>query len=436
MEKKYNFSTAISLVVGIVIGSGIFFKADDVLAAVNGNILLGVLGFLIVGIGVLFGALTVSYYTNIDKENIGLIGYARLALGKKFAFVVGWFSIACYFPAIIFILAMVASIYLGVLLGIDNYIFQTIATAIFLISAFVINVKSPEAGGKVQVLFTVAKLIPLILIGFIGTFFFSSTESLSAIAEAGISGGTPLTALIIIAFAFDGWIVATSIARDLENSSKNLPKALAFGTLIIVIVYILYFFGVTQILDPTTIIEQGDAHTQLAAQQILGPLGGKIITAFVVISVCGGLNGMVLAYIRLPKVCIDAGIIRNFFGTDEESTKRGMLLFCSVIVAIIFTFNLLVDLGIIFSNLSSPFDVSSLPILINQIVYTCIFLCVNKHTKNESIGKRCFYLITSLIAAITCGVVIYGSLSVNGLLYIIISVVICLIGIPFYNREN
>lgn len=435
MEKKYNFNTAISLVVGIVIGSGIFFKADDVLAAVNGNVLLGVLGFLIVGIGVLFGALTVSYYTNVDTENIGLIGYARLALGKKFAFIVGWFSIACYFPAIVFILAMVASIYLGVLLNIDNYLFQTIATAIFIIGAFTINIKSPETGGKLQVIFTIAKLIPLILIGIIGTFFFSSSESLAAVADAGISGGTPLTALIIIAFAFDGWIVATSIARDLENSKKNLPKALAFGTVIIILVYTLYFFGMTQILDPATIIAQGDAHTQLAAQQILGPLGGKIITAFVVISVCGGLNGMTLAYIRLPQVCVDAGIIRNFFGKDEASTKRGMLLFCFGVVSAIFFFNMLVDLGIIFSNLASPFDVSTLPILINQIVYVCIFLMVNKYTKNEKPGKRAFYLISSLIATITSSVVIYGTLGVNGLLYIVVSIIICLIGIPFYNKE-
>lgn len=76
MEKqKYSFATAISMVVRIVIGSGIFFKADDILVAVNGDVGLGLLGFLIVGVGALFGALTVSYYALHDQEHIGMIGY-------------------------------------------------------------------------------------------------------------------------------------------------------------------------------------------------------------------------------------------------------------------------------------------------------------------------------------------------------------------------
>lgn len=182
MEKQsYGFATAISMVVGIVIGSGIFFKADDILSAVNGNVMLGVLGFLLVGVGVLFGTLTIAYYTRKDTENIGLIGYSRMALGDKFGFVVGWFAIICYFPAFIMILAMVASIYLGVLIGVDSQLFITFATVVFLVASFTINVKSPNAGGKVQVIFTIAKIIPLVVIGLAGTLFFTSADSLSTI---------------------------------------------------------------------------------------------------------------------------------------------------------------------------------------------------------------------------------------------------------------
>lgn len=437
MEKQsYSFATAISMVVGIVIGSGIFFKADDILVAVNGSILLGLLGFLVVGAGVVFGALAISYYTFLDKEHIGLIGYARMALGNKFAYTVGWFSIACYFPAFITILAMVASIYLSVLLGIDSQLFITISTVIFLICSFTLNIKSPKTGGKMQVIFTIAKVIPLIVIGLIGTFFFSSAESMSTIAATPLSGGKQLSALIAIAFAFDGWIVAANISSELENSRRNLPRALAWGAVGITIIYCLYFFGITQIIDPATIVELGDAHTEVAAQTILGPIGGKVITLFVIISVYGGLNGMTLAYLRIPKLLIDVDLMKNVFGDDKAKSERNMFYFMFALTGFYFVFQQLLDYGVILNNLEVGFDLSSLPIIINYMFYFVLFLIVNRLVRNESISQRVYYFIISMLAAITAVMVIYGSMQVNGLIYIIFSVIVFLVGIPFYKSSK
>lgn len=437
MEKQsYSFATAISMVVGIVIGSGIFFKADDILSAVNGNIMLGVAGFLIVGLGVLFGALAISYYTLQDKEHIGLIGYSRMALGKKFAYVVGWFSIAAYFPAFIVILAMVASIYLGVLLGIDSKLFVTIATALFLVASFTINIKSPKGGGKVQVIFTIAKIIPLLVIGIIGTLFFTSPESLSTVSTNTLSGGKPFSALIAIAFAFDGWIVAANISSELKDSEKNLPRALAWGSVGIILIYCLYFFGITQIVDPQQIVELGDAHTEVAAQAILGPIGAKVITLFVVISVYGGLNGMTLAYLRLPRLLVDVDLMKNIYGEDHQTMERGAIKFAICITICYFLFQQLLDYGVIFANLENAFDLSSLPIMINYIFYVVLFVLVNKLTVKESNGKRLYYLVISLLATITALMVIYGAMQVNGALYIAFSVIVTIIGIPFYKKAT
>lgn len=435
MEKQsYSFATAISMVVGIVIGSGIFFKADDILSAVNGNVMLGIAGFVLVGIGVLFGALTVSYYTLKDKEHIGLIGYSRMALGKKFAYIVGWFSIACYFPTFIVILAMVASIYLSVLLGIDSQAFVTIATLLFLVASFTINIKSPKSGGRLQIIFTIAKIIPLLVIGIVGALFFTSADSLATVSSNTISGGKPLSALIAIAFAFDGWIVAANISSELKDSEKNLPRALAWGAVGIVLIYVLYFFGITQIVDPAQIVELGDAHTEVAAQAILGPIGGKVITMFVVISVYGGLNGMTLAYLRLPKLLVDVDLMKNIYGEDPAKVERGTILFAACVVGFYFVFQQLLDYGLIFSNLENAFDLSSLPIMINYIFYLILFLVVNRLTKAESTGKRAYYLLISLIAAATAFMVIYGTMQVNGALYITFSIIVSVIGIPFYNK--
>ncbi len=437
MEKQtYKFSMALSMVVGIVIGSGIFFKADDILLAMNGNILYGMLGFIFVGLGVLFGAISASYYAMNDKEHTGIIGYARMALGDKFAYIVGWFSISCYFPAFVVVLAMVDSIYIGVLLGIDSQVFITIATLILIVATFTLNVKSPHVSGNLQIIFTVAKVIPLIVIGLIGTFFFSSSDSIAAIGTSTLEGGAPLSGLIAIAFAFDGWIVATNIARDLKAPERDLPRALALGSILIMIIYCVYFFGVTQIIDPQQIVELGDAHTEMAAQAILGPIGGKIITLFVIISVYGGLNGMTLAYLRLPEIFVDSGLMKSFKGNDADAKAKGALQFCALFVGGYFIFQQLLDYQLIFANLNNPFDLSSMPIMINYIFYIMLFIFVNKLVKNEAPKTRIFYLTMSLLATLTALIVVYGTMLTNGLLYLVFCLILTLAGIPFINKQT
>ncbi len=431
MEKQnYNFATAISMVIGVVIGSGIFFKADDILIAVNGNVGLGLLGFFIVGIGVLFGALSVSYYAELDKNNEGLIGYSKMALGRKFAYVVGWFSITCYFPTLMVILALLTADYLGMLIGIDSQLYITIATAFFLFTNMWINIKYPKASGELQVISTIAKLAPLILIGVVGALFFTPDANVAA-STTELSGGSPMTALIAIAFSFDGWIVATNIAGDLENSKKNLPRALALGSIVIMAVYMLYFYGVCQILGPDKIVALGDDHIQVAAQALLGPIGAKLILVFVVISVYGGFNGMTLAYIRLPQEMVEMGLMK-LPRKYEGNIFNYSVIMVSIVAIAWFIFEQLIDYNLIFTNLENPFDISSMPIMLIYIVYIVLFAAVNKFVKNQSIGKRLYYLVISLIAIVTSLMIIGGTMEINGLLYIGFTIVITIIGVPFY----
>lgn len=435
-ETNYKFSTAIAMVVGIVIGCGIEFKADDVLLAVNGSVALGVLGFIIVGVGVLFGALTISEYALQDEEQIGIIGYAKRALGDRFAFIVGWFSMTVYYPACVVVLAMVTGIYLEVLLGIDSKLFLTLATLVFIASTFAINILSPKLGGKVQVGITVIKVIPLITIGIIGTIFFTgNTEPAMQSSITSVAASTaPLSALIAIAFAFDGWIAATNIAHELD-SKKTLSRALALGTVIIIVLYVLYFYGITQVVDPVDIMALGDAHTELAAERIFGNIGGHLITLFVVISVYGGLNGLTLAYLRQPKNFARSGVIKDVFGSATEASGKRGIISCLIFVGFYFVFQQLLDYGVIFANLDSPFDLSVLPIIINYVFYMILFVLVNKIVLDKSSKERIYFAVISLIAGFIALLVIYGALLVNGIPYLAFSIVFMLIGLPFYKRQ-
>lgn len=439
-KEQYGFITAISMVIGIVIGSGIFFKADDILIATNGSVLLGVLGFLVVGIGVLFGSLVVSEYAINNPSEGGLIPFCKDAFGPKLAYFVSWFIISVYFPAIIVLLAFVTSIYLGVLLGIDSSTFLYVATALVLAFAFISNILSKRVGGAIQSITTALQLVPLFIIGAIGLLFFNTSGAGAAITSHDVTNGASFfTALIAIAFTFDGWIVVTSVSNEVKNPKKTLPVALTLGVLLTTIIYILYFIGITNIVSPVDIISLGDGHVDVAAKTIFGNNGSTIVTAFVVIAVYGGVNGMTLAYLRLPHSIINEGMMKDILRINEHTTSNGfslgVIIFDVITVIIMLAIHILATEGIIFGNLAVPFDISVLPITIIYFIYIGLYLRVFKVTKRQGIERTRLGIYGSVAILISL-IVIYGAMQVNGLIYIIFSLFAMLIGIPFMNRDN
>ena len=103
-----------------------------------------------------------------------------------------------------------------------------------------------------------------------------------------------IMAIPSVAFSFDGWIISTSVAHEIKNSRRNLPIALVISPLFILLMYILYFVGVTNLLGAPAIMQLGDAHLDQAAAMVFGPFGAKLIGFFVLFSVIGGLNGLVM----------------------------------------------------------------------------------------------------------------------------------------------
>lgn len=116
-KRKFGLLTAISMIVGIVIGSGIFFKTDNVLSAVGGSVSLGVLAWIIGGIGIVFGTLTVAVLAKRDENVGGLISYTEMTWGKTMGYLAGWFQTLFYYPSLVAVLAWVAAMYISLLFG-------------------------------------------------------------------------------------------------------------------------------------------------------------------------------------------------------------------------------------------------------------------------------------------------------------------------------
>ena len=264
LEKKYGLFMAICMVIGIVIGSGIFFKAQDILVDTGGNMLIGVLAFLIGGVVMIICALSFANFASKYEKVNGIVDYAEAIVGKKYAYFVGWFVSIIYFPAMTSVLAWVSARYTLVLFG-SSDITGGLCLALacmYLIMAYALNVLSPKLAGKFHVSSTIIKLIPISIMIVVGTIIgLINGNTVKAFSEVSSSSSVRFdsifSAIVAASFAYEGWIIATTINSELKDSKKNLPKALVIGTLIIIVVYTLYFISLTGGAKTETLMNKG-----------------------------------------------------------------------------------------------------------------------------------------------------------------------------------
>lgn len=429
MTQKYGLLTSISLVIGIVIGSGIFFKADDILVETQGSILVGVIGFIIIAIGVICSSLVISQYSILDKNNQGMMHYAKTAFGYNFSFIFGVIIVSVFFPALSIIISYVLSIYINelyiVITGNENSIFSytNIILIVVLSSSFIFNLYYSKFTAMFQSITTIAKVGALLVISIVGIMSFENNIVVYEFNEESFNGLFP--SLISIAFAFDGWIVATSVASQIKNPKKNLPIALVLGVIIISIIYILYFISISLIVGPQEIINLGDSHPGVAAQYIMGDSGPVVLYIFICISVMGALNGIMIGYMRLTYNLIHANIFKNKYSLGKLNKKIDMPLNSALVCIFYFTIFYILHLF--------GFSVDEIPMAAVYILYCGLYIGIFKLIKQKKV--KWFYSIFSIIAIIISMLILYGSKD-NIIAYLIIIIGCFLTMVSLYNKEN
>ena len=305
MEKRYTLPVAIALVVGTVIGSGVFFKAEAVLTKTGGNLSVGILAFIIMGVVMIISACTFGVVAQSHEGVEGLVGYASASCGKGYGYYVGWFMAVIYYPSLVSVLSWLPARYFGVLMGWDDAVVggRTMMLAgVFMIVTYTMNALAPKLAGKFAIATTIIKLIPLLLMAVVGTIV-GLTSGMTEFNFSNVVTEMPFTeglfgAIVSLAFAFEGWICATSIGTELKDSKKNMPRALLIGTVIVAIVYVIYYVGLAGAVESEVMMAGGEAGAKIAFQNIFGQVGGAAIFVFVVISCWGTCNGLTMAVTR------------------------------------------------------------------------------------------------------------------------------------------
>ncbi len=301
LEKKFGLPTAISMVIGIVIGSGVFFKAVKVLSLTGGSmgksiLVIAVVGLIMIICSCVFAELASKY----EKVN-GVVDYAEVALGPTYAYYVGWFMSVIYYPVLSSCLAWVAAQYTCMLFGFDvGGGINAAIGAMFLMLGFGLNTLAPKLAGRFQVSTTIIKLIPLCLMAVVGIIAGLTTGATAAVLSTksvGESGGM-LSAVCAFAFAYEGWIIATSINAELRDAKKNLPRALIIGSLVCTAVYCLYVFSMSSIGSVEEILAAGDWLPKVAFSNLFGDVAGTVVFVFIIISCLGTMNGLIMGNCR------------------------------------------------------------------------------------------------------------------------------------------
>ena len=218
-------------------------------------------------------------------------------------------------PTIAAMLAFFSAMMFGALFNIEavdfatgNINYMTVGLgAMFLMIAYGINALSPVIAGKLQVGSTVIKLIPLVVMGVIGTIAGLKNGSTQTVLnfvntnEYIASEGGFFNAIVGFAFAYEGWIFATSINSELKNAKRNLPLALIIGSVTVTVLYALYIFSMSSLGDVSLIIGTwpfGEKLAGLAFANVFGEPFGILIYVFITISCLGTLNGVVMSSCR------------------------------------------------------------------------------------------------------------------------------------------
>lgn len=411
-QQKYSIFTTIAMIVGIVIGSGIFFKSDNVLVYTNGNILLGIIVFIIAAFSIIFGSLSISELASRTDVAGGIVTYCETYWNKSIACAYGWFQTFIYYPTIICVVAWVSGIYITMLFGIESTLEIQILIGLIVITVlYLINLFSYKVGGYFQNASTIIKLVPLIIIAAAGIIFGNPIpiiqNNINTAPQVGLSW---VAAIGPIAFSFDGWIVSTSICHEIKNSKRNLPLALIISPIIILTIYVLYFIGISTFLGADKVMNMGDTHVNEAAIRLFGKMGAKFILTFIVISVLGTVNGVIIGMIRMPYSLS----IRNMFPKSSKynvvSEKYSVPIKSGIITYIINIAWMIIHYITQKFNMLPNSDVSEISIVINYIGFILMYIAVINLARKGDIKNKVKGYVVPILAIIGSLFILYGGM--------------------------
>ncbi|MGY0222442.1 APC family permease [Limosilactobacillus fermentum] len=297
LKRSLGLWSALSIVIGTIIGSGIFFKQGAVLDSA-GSSTMAIFAWIFGGVITLAAGLTIAEIGSQMPYTGGLYVYIENLYGRIWGFLAGWMQVIVYGPAIIASVAGFMAIMMTNLFGLssDWRIPLALITILFIGA---LNLLENKVGAAFSVITTAGKLIPIAAIIIFGLLWGHHNAFGQTVGQVSQAGGGFGVAVLATLFGYDGWILIANLGGEMKNPQKLLPKAIVIGITAVLVIYTLITVGVLRFLPAIMIHKLGDNATSYLAMAAFGQMGGKLLSIGIIVSMMGTINGKILTFPRI-----------------------------------------------------------------------------------------------------------------------------------------
>lgn len=300
------------LLVGTVIGSGIFLVPGAVLRDSGGHVGLAVIVWLVGGVLSLLGALTYGELAAASPEAGGIYVYIRDAFGRLPAFLYGWALFFVISSGSLATLAVAFTAYTTQFVALSPYAARLVSILVIIVIA-IVNIVGTRRSANVQNLTTAVKVGALLVMSGL---LIAMGGGLSTVGEQpwpDLASGALLaslgTAMIGVLWAYEGWQYVTFSAGEAINPQRTFPRALAIGTTALIGIYLVANIAYVAALGPETVATSNRVASE-AVTALFGPAAGMLIAAAILVSIFSAANGLTLT---APRVYYAMAKDRLFF---------------------------------------------------------------------------------------------------------------------------
>ena len=303
LRRKLGFSTVLAVVMGDMLGSGIFFTPGQLAAVVSSE--WQVYAFwLLCGLITLCGALTLGELSALLPRPGVAYHALNEAYGPFAGFMQVWMLILVSGPgAIAGVAILFGELANDVLAGGGQRAILAFACGA-IVFFLLVNLRGADWGGRTQIVLTAIKVAGLAALIVGGIFIATPAEPVGPEPVAAASGLLDLFRIVglgiaVVLFTYDGWIDASHIAGEVRDAERNFPLAMGAGVMGIMLIYLLVNFAFLRVVPLEAMREAPTLVATRVAEAAFGPYGGGLLAAFMTLSIFGALGGLVMT---LPRI--------------------------------------------------------------------------------------------------------------------------------------
>jgi APA family basic amino acid/polyamine antiporter len=329
LPRKLGLPDSCAVVVGTIIGSGIFVVPNLVARSLpSGPWMLA--AWVFSGVLSFFGALAYAELGAMIPATGGQYVFLREAYGPLMGFLCGWTYFFVIISAAIAWLSITFTTYLAYFVPLSGSASKAIAVGLIAVVTLV-NYRGVAAGAAVQKAFTLMKVLGLAVL--VAAACFSAPHHLPALQTTSTSSTITLTgfgvAMIACLLSYDGWVALSFVAGEVKDPKQNLPLALTVGLALAIAIYVVANVAYLRVLTPQEIAAAPRVGA-LVAERSMGTAGGAFVSATILLSIVGAINGWAMAAPRIYFAQARDGLFFRRFAAVHprfQTPHRSILMF-------------------------------------------------------------------------------------------------------------